>query len=165
MGCDLPHPERSARGPEPQVERPVGKWSPRISRKHELRSREGNPAGSQDAAAFKAFLDRLPLEERRTQSPGYRHILEDASLAFDPEGHNFFSYCLAIAPCQLDQFIEPAGGLEEGVGQVEREGRTKLGAMLHSQLSFAITALIVDKALKHRVPPPRCPRASDAVRC
>jgi hypothetical protein len=109
MGCDLPHPERSARGPEPQVERPVGKWSPRISRKHELRSREGNPAGSQDAAAFKAFLDRLPLEERRTQSPGYRHILEDASLAFDPEGHNFF-------------FLLP-GNRPMSTGSVHRTGR------------------------------------------
>ena len=50
-----------------------------------------------------------------------RHILEDAPLALNPESHNFFS-CLAIWPSELDQFLEPAGGLEESVGQVGREG-------------------------------------------
>jgi hypothetical protein len=38
VGCDLPHPERSARGPQAKVERPVGKRSPRISRKHKRRN-------------------------------------------------------------------------------------------------------------------------------
>jgi hypothetical protein len=28
MGCDLPHPKCSASGPQPQVERPVGKTEP-----------------------------------------------------------------------------------------------------------------------------------------
>ena len=37
--------------------------------------------------------------------------------------HNFFCYCLAIRPAELDKLIKPASGLEEGVGQVEREGR------------------------------------------
>jgi DNA-directed RNA polymerase specialized sigma24 family protein len=31
---------------------------------NKLRSREGDPPGSQDAAAFKALLDGLPVEER-----------------------------------------------------------------------------------------------------
>ena len=53
---------------------------------------------------------------------GDRHILEDASLAFDPQGDNFLPHPLAIGPGELDQFIKPAGGLEEGVGQVKREG-------------------------------------------
>ena len=119
---DLPHPEGSACRPQPQVERAVGKRLARISRKHKLRGRKGDPAGSQDPAAFKTLLDGLPFKERRTQAPGDRHILEDASLAFDPESDNFLPHPLAIAPGELDQFIEPAGGLEEGVGQVEREG-------------------------------------------
>ena len=36
---------------------------------------------------------------------------------------DFLPHPLAIAPSELDQLIKPAGGLEEGVGQVEREGR------------------------------------------
>jgi hypothetical protein len=34
----------------------------------------------------------------------------------------FFS-CLAIGPGELDKLIKPASGLEERVGQVERESR------------------------------------------
>jgi hypothetical protein len=44
-------------------------------------------------------------------------------LSFNPESHNLLPHPLAIAPNELDQFIEPAGGLEERVGQVESEGR------------------------------------------
>ena len=47
------------------------------------------PAGSKDASAFEFLLDALPLEERRTQAPGDRHVLEDATLAFDPESDYF----------------------------------------------------------------------------
>ena len=61
---DLPHPEDSACGAQPKVERAVGERRARISRKHKLRSREGDPAGSQDAPAFKALLNGLPLVER-----------------------------------------------------------------------------------------------------
>jgi hypothetical protein len=122
VGGDLPHPKRSACCPQPQIESPVGKRRARISRKHKLRGREVNPARSQDAAAFKALLDALPLKERRTQASGNGHILKDAPLALDPESDNFLPHPLAIAPGKLDQLLEPAGGLEESVGQVEREG-------------------------------------------
>ncbi len=76
VGGDLPHPERSARGAQPQVERPVGKWRPRIPRKHKLRRREADPTGSHDASAFNALLNVLPLKERRTQGACNRHVLE-----------------------------------------------------------------------------------------
>jgi hypothetical protein len=46
MGCDLPHPEGSARSPQPQVERPVGKRRTRISRKHKRRPRKGDSSGA-----------------------------------------------------------------------------------------------------------------------
>ena len=122
VGGDLPYPEGSTGGPQPQVKRPVRKRSPRISRKHKLRRREGDSAGSHDPAAFKFLLEGLPLEERCTQASGNGHILEDASLALDPESDDFLPHPLAIAPAELDQFLEPASGLEESVGQVEREG-------------------------------------------
>jgi hypothetical protein len=96
VGCDLPHPERSASGPQPQVERAIGKRLARISRKHKLRRREGDSAGSHDPAAFKFLLEGLPLEERRTQAPRDGHILEDASLALDPESDDFLPHPLAI---------------------------------------------------------------------
>src|SRR5262245_56413941 len=51
---------------------------------HKLRGRGGNPAGSQDAAAFQALLDGLPIEKRRTQRARHRHILEDAPLPLNP---------------------------------------------------------------------------------
>jgi hypothetical protein len=120
---DLPHPEGSARRPQPKVERAIGKRLARISRKHKLRGREVNPAGSQDPAAFKTLLGALPLEERRTQAPWDGHILEDAPFAFDPESDDFLPHPLAIAPRELDQFLKTAGGLKEGIGQMEREGR------------------------------------------
>ena len=66
MRGDLPHPERSASRPQAKVERPVRERRSRIPRKHKLRSGEGDPAGGQNAAAFKALLEGLPLEERRT---------------------------------------------------------------------------------------------------
>ena len=56
-------------------------------------------------------------------SAGNRHILEDVPLALDPQRHDFLPHPLAIAPCELDQFLEPASGLEKGVRQVESEGR------------------------------------------
>jgi hypothetical protein len=123
MGGHLPHPEGSATSPQSQIERPVGKWRPGVSRKHKLRSCEGDPARGEDSFALESLLNILPLEERCTQGAGNRHILEDASLAFNPEGHDFLSHPLAISPRELDQLLEPAGGLEKGVGQVEREGR------------------------------------------
>jgi hypothetical protein len=43
-------------------------------------------------------------------------------LALDPESDDFLPHPLAIGPSELDQLLEPAGGLEESVGQVEREG-------------------------------------------
>jgi hypothetical protein len=61
----------------------------RISCKHKLRRREGDSAGSHDPAAFKFLLEGLPLEERCTQAAGNGHILEDASLALDPESDDF----------------------------------------------------------------------------
>jgi Type III restriction enzyme, res subunit len=36
VGCDLPHPESSVRGAQPQIERPVGERFARVSRKHKL---------------------------------------------------------------------------------------------------------------------------------
>ena len=122
MRGDLPYPEGSTGGPQPQIERPVGKRRARISCKHKLRRREGDSAGSHDPAAFKFLLEGLPLEERCTQASGNGHILEDASLALDPESDDFLPHPLAIGPSELDQFLEPASGLEKGVGQVEREG-------------------------------------------
>ena len=46
MRGDLPYPEGSTGGPQPQIERPVGKRRARISCKHKLRSREGDPPGA-----------------------------------------------------------------------------------------------------------------------
>src|SRR4029077_21184041 len=66
--------------PPSKVERALGKRHARISRKHKLRSRERDPAGSHDPAAFKFLLEGLPLEERCTQASGNGHILEDAFL-------------------------------------------------------------------------------------
>ena len=43
-------------------------------------------------------------------------------LALDPEDDNLLPHPLAIAPSELDQLIKPAGGLKEGIGQVECEG-------------------------------------------
>ena len=77
MRGDLPYPEGSTGGPQPQIERPVGKRRARISCKHKLRRREVDPAGSHDPSAFKFLLEGLPLEERRTQAPGNGHILGD----------------------------------------------------------------------------------------
>ena len=45
MRGDLPYPEDSTGGPQPQIERPVGKRRARISCKHKLRRREGDSAG------------------------------------------------------------------------------------------------------------------------
>jgi Transposase DDE domain len=64
MRGDLPYPEGSTGGPQPQIERPVGKRRARISCKHKLRRREGDSAGSHDPAAFNFLLEGLPLEER-----------------------------------------------------------------------------------------------------
>jgi hypothetical protein len=47
--------------------------------------------------------------------------VKDAPLTFDAQGHNFFSYRLAISPLELDKLIKPASGLKEGVSQVKRE--------------------------------------------
>ena len=96
MRGDLPYPEGSTGGPQPQIERPVGKRRARISCKHKLRRREGDSAGSHDPAAFKFLLEGLPLEERCTQASGNGHILEDASLALDPESDDFLPHPLAI---------------------------------------------------------------------
>ena len=89
---DLPRPEGFARRSQPQIERPVGKRSARVSCKYKLRGREADPTGSQDPAAFKSLLDVLPLAQRRTQAPGDGHILEDAPFAFDPQGDNFLPH-------------------------------------------------------------------------
>src|SRR6476660_6626848 len=64
VGGDLPYPEGSASGSQPQIERPVGERSPRIPCKHKLRGRKGDPAGSQNPAAFKILLDVFPLAQR-----------------------------------------------------------------------------------------------------
>jgi hypothetical protein len=87
-------PKRSASGPEPQIERAIGERRPCVSSKHKLRSREGDPSRGEDSSSFEALLDRFPLKERRAQTLRDGHILEDAPLALDPQGHNFFSYCL-----------------------------------------------------------------------
>jgi hypothetical protein len=68
-------------------------------------------------------MDSFPLLERLVQSPGNRHILKDAALALDSQSDDVLPHPLAIAPADLDQLLKPAGGLEESVGQVEREGR------------------------------------------
>jgi hypothetical protein len=123
MGCNLPHPDRSARRPQPQVKRAVRKWRAGISRKHKLRGSKGEPSKSHDAPRFKALLNILPLKKRRTQPGRDWHIVEDAPLPFNPQRHNSFSYCLAIGPGELDKLIEPASRLEESVRQMEDEGR------------------------------------------
>ena len=99
------------------------KTAPRISRKHKLRSRKGDSAEQSNSPPLKALLDILPLDERRAQGTRDRHILEDAPLPLNAKRHNFFSYCLAIPPCELDQLIEPAGGLKQRISQVECQGR------------------------------------------
>ena len=76
---------------------------------------------AKDPSSLKGLLKGFPLKERRTQTPGDGHILEDASLALNLESHNFFS-CLTIAPRELDQLVKPASGLEEGVSQMEGKG-------------------------------------------
>ena len=48
------------------------------------------------------------------------------SLALDPGSDDFLPHPLAIGPSELDQFLEPASGLEKGVRQVEREGAVAL---------------------------------------
>ena len=68
----------------------------RIARKHKLRTREVYASGSHDPTAFKFLLEGLPLEERCTQASGNGHILEDASLALDPESDDFLPHPLAI---------------------------------------------------------------------
>ena len=93
---DLPHPEGSAGGPQPQIERPVGKRRARISRKHKLRRREGDSAGSHDPAAFKFSWRAFHSRSACTQASGNGHILEDASLALDPESDDFLPHPLAI---------------------------------------------------------------------
>ena len=98
------------------------KGAPRISGKHKLRRRQGDSAKSQNPPHFKALLNILPLEERGAQALRHWHIVQDALLGLDQERDNFFS-CLAISAPKLDQLIEAARGLEEGVGQVKCEGR------------------------------------------
>jgi hypothetical protein len=58
VGSDLLRPERPAGRAELQIERTVGKRRPGLSRKHKLRSGEGDPSG--------AIILILPLEERRS---------------------------------------------------------------------------------------------------
>jgi hypothetical protein len=53
---------------------------------------------------------------------GNRHILQDASLAPDPEGDDVLPHPLAIAR-SAGSIPQTAGGLEEGGGQMERKGR------------------------------------------
>ena len=57
MRGDLPYPEGSTGGPQPQIERPVGIRSARISCKHKLRRREGDSA---------AIRDRFPVSRGHT---------------------------------------------------------------------------------------------------
>jgi hypothetical protein len=122
MRGDLPYPDGSTGGPQPQIEPPVGKRRARISCKHKLRRREGDSAGGQDPSPLEFLLHALPLQERRTQSLRDGHVLEDAPLAPDPKSHDFLPHPLAIGPRELDQLLKPASGLEEGVSQVECEG-------------------------------------------
>ena len=93
--------------------------APEYPGKHKLRRHEGDSAGSHDPAAFNFLLEGLPLEERCTQASGNGHILENA---LDPESDDFLPHPPAIGPSELDQLLEPAGRLEESVGQVKREG-------------------------------------------
>jgi hypothetical protein len=100
---------------------PEGFRAARIPSKHKLRPCKGDPSGAKGPAAFKFFLDALPLEERRAQAPGDGHILEDAPLALDSESDDVLPHPLAIGPAELDKLTKPAGSLKEGVGQVERK--------------------------------------------
>ena len=122
MRRDLPHPKRSAPRSHRKLNARLENGAPDIPQ-HKLRNREGDPAGSQDPPPFKALLDRLPLLERLAKGACNRHILEDVPLAFDSQRQQLPPHPLAIAPCKLDQFLEPASGLEKGVRQVESEGR------------------------------------------
>jgi hypothetical protein len=68
-------------------------------------------------------LREIPRRLRRlAKGPRDRHILKDAPLTSNSQGDDVLPHPLAIAPCQLDQLIKPAGSLEERIGKVEREG-------------------------------------------
>ena len=96
VGGDLSHPERSHAARNRKLNARLENGSPRISRKHKLRRREGKTSGGQDPVAFKALLEDFPLEKRLAEAPGDRHILEYASLALDPKSHDFLPDPLAI---------------------------------------------------------------------
>jgi len=81
------------------------------------------PPGARIRRPLKPSWVPFHSRERRTQAPWDGHILEDAPFAFDPESDDFLPHPLAIAPRELDQFLKTAGGLKEGIGQMEREGR------------------------------------------
>ena len=87
--------------------------SPLYPANTKLRTRKVDPSGSQNPPRFKALLNILPLEERRTQGAGNRHILEDACLFPNPQVYGFFSYCRAISPFELNQLIKSASSLKE----------------------------------------------------
>jgi len=116
------HPAPAGR-PEPKVERAVGERRARISGKHKLRSRKGDPTGKSNLARIEILLDVLSLEERLTQGARNRHVLENAPLPFNPQRYKIFSYRLSISPLKLNKLIKPARSLEERVREVKREGR------------------------------------------
>jgi hypothetical protein len=53
---------------------------------------EVDPSGRKNPPSSKVFLNVSPLKQRRAQGTHNRHILKNASLAFDTQCHNFFSY-------------------------------------------------------------------------
>ena len=86
-----------------------------------MRSREGDPAGSQDPAAFKALLKPFHSRSAALKRPGTGTSWKTLPLPLIRRATIFLPHPLAIAPCKLDQFLEPAK--RAFAKRVESEGR------------------------------------------
>ena len=117
---DLPRPEGFARRSQPQIERPVGKnGAPEYPANTNCEAAKPIPPEAKIRRPLKVSCTAFPLEERVLGVTGTSS--KHATFPPNSEGDDFLPHPLAISPSELDQLIEPAGGLEEGVGQVERE--------------------------------------------
>ena len=96
MRGDLPYPEGSTGGPQPQIERPAGNGAPEYLVNTNCDAAKAIPPGAWIRRPLNFSWRGLPLEERCTQASGNGHILEDASLALDPESDDFLPHPLAI---------------------------------------------------------------------
>jgi hypothetical protein len=69
VGCDLPHPERSASGSEPQVEARLENGAPEYPANTNSDAANAIPPGAMIRRPLNSSCG-LPLEERGTQGPG-----------------------------------------------------------------------------------------------